>query len=402
MTGEKGSKPCGKEREQRRLLGTLSLIVLSLTRTATPEQMGDPIGFPKPMPIRHDAQVFPRLFATNQKLNPPFLPLDAELAPIGENRSFGEEGMLCFTKREQMNTSCITLSRFSTGWFDGRKTFGRQNSSTNNNDNITTIIKIIQSMQFGLMDLGRGLSLLTHQLPPTQPKWAPYCWGTYEGETWPWTGCQSRGIRWAENSGKFTFSPDVAGPERFIQGFLQQEENFNPSDSWLLCGINGSCLDASPLVMINGGSYGVGNLSCASNHSQIGFGERASDPFNVSKRCYGVIQELASTIHYPSTPVCVYPPFMFIVSNISLRNCNNDTCFYTQCWNASRYNLALVARVPRWVPVLVDAPSTMSLFRYKRDFGITAAVVTAVALTATAATVAAVAMSHTVQTAQMR
>lgn len=123
-------------------------------------------------------------------------------------------------------------------------------------------------------------------------------------------------------------------------------------------------------------------------------------PFNISKYCYEMLDERSETTHYSPTPVCVYPPFMFIVSKVSLRSCSNETCFYTQCWNASQYDFALVPHVPRWVPMLVDAPNTMSLMRHKRDFSITAAVITAVALAATGATVAAVAMSHTVQTAQ--
>ena len=57
----------------------------------------------------------------------------------------------------------------------------------------------------------------------------------------------------------------------------------------------------------------------------------------------------------------------------------------------------IVTRMPRWVPVPVDAPHDMTLFR---DFGITAAIVTVISLAAVGATTAAIAMSHTVQTAQ--
>ena len=47
-------------------------------------------------------------------------------------------------------------------------------------------------------------------------------------------------------------------------------------------------------------------------------------------------------------------------------------------WNASVFSLAVVTRMPRFVPWPVQAPSVMTLFRPKRDFEITAAIVTAI------------------------
>ncbi|KAL6031123.1 hypothetical protein STEG23_024739 [Scotinomys teguina] len=86
------------------------------------------------------------------------------------------------------------------------------------------------------------------------------------------------------------------------------------------------------------------------------------------------------------------------VSSIDLQECKNNACFYTQYWNASRHSLALVARIPRWIPVPVDAPSSISLIRHKRDFGITVAVISALTIDAVGAITAAIAMGHTVQT----
>ena len=57
----------------------------------------------------------------------------------------------------------------------------------------------------------------------------------------------------------------------------------------------------------------------------------------------------------------------------------------------------MVAQIPRWIPVLVETPSTLSLFRQKRDFGITAAVIIAISASAAAATAAGYAMVSTVQ-----
>ena len=58
--------------------------------------------------------------------------------------------------------------------------------------------------------------------------------------------------------------------------------------------------------------------------------------------------------------------------------------------------------MPRFVLVPVEAPSSLSLFREKRDFGISAIIVGLVAIAAIAAsvTVSALALSATVQTTQ--
>lgn len=156
----------------------------------------------------------------------------------------------------------------------------------------------------------------------------------------------------------------------------------NLFDHWLLCGVNGSCMNLEPMAMTRGGENGV---SMPSNGRKQGI--------NLKVR----------RVTFKPTPVCVYPPFVFIVSNISqqnlMLNCTNDTCFYAQCWDAARVDLAIIARMPRWVPVPVDAPHAMTLFRQKRDFGITAAIITAISLAAVAATTAAIAMSQSLQTA---
>lgn len=75
-------------------------------------------------------------------------------------------------------------------------------------------------------------------------------------------------------------------------------------------------------------------------------------------------------VTFGPTPVCVYPPFVFVVSNASLispgsLNCSASTCFYSQCWNASDFGLAIIARMPRWMPVLVDAPHAMTILDIK-------------------------------------
>ena len=47
-------------------------------------------------------------------------------------------------------------------------------------------------------------------------------------------------------------------------------------------------------------------------------------------------------------------------------------------WNSSVFSLAVVTHLPRFVPWPVQGPSVMKLFRPKRDFEITTAIVTAI------------------------
>jgi hypothetical protein len=89
---------------------------------------------------------------------------------------------------------------------------------------------------------------------------------------------------------------------------------------------------------------------------------------------------------------------LIILSNGSFENCVNDSCCISQCWDTTNDTCAMVAWNPRWIPVPVETPSTLSLFRQKRDFGITAAVITAISASAAAATATGLAMTGTVQT----
>lgn len=116
--------------------------------------------------------------------------------------------------------------------------------------------------------------------------------------------------------------------------------------------------------------------------------------------CTKRLEDVVNVTSYKAAPVCLHPPFLFILSNSSFTNCSNETCSLSQCWNTAKYTRALVARVPRWVPVPVEAPSTMTLFRHKRDFGVTALVVVAMSAIAVSATTAAIAMTTAVQTGE--
>ena len=107
---------------------------------------------------------------------------------------------------------------------------------------------------------------------PPQPSWAPFCRGVRDSFP-PWTRCQSRKAAWAVKN-YFTFSPYVsttynqtfAGYNWTYQSPAQRGAN-NPFNVWLLCGVNGSCTDLSPLSILMGGAWG--NASCYWNGSDL-------------------------------------------------------------------------------------------------------------------------------------
>lgn len=190
----------------------------------------------------------------------------------------------------------------------------------------------------------------------------------------------------------FSFSPPMCSDHVNITNFTSQDPHLsnppNPFNLWLLCGTNGSCSDLSPFSMIQGGSVSQG-----------------PSVFNLNRFFEDSLQQTASVANrtFKPTPVCVWPPFVFILTSQEVNNtllfCTNNTCFYSLCWNATQFSSALVARLPRFVPVPVDAPSALTLYRPRRDFGITAAIVAAIGLAVAAASAAAVSLSTSVQTA---
>ena len=156
------------------------------------------------------------------------------------------------------------------------------------------------------------------------------------------------------------------------------QANANPFDQWLLCGVNGSCTDLSPLAMLKGGRGELGQLEfdwkgTLGNQLSSGQGSGSGHWTTTNIKYKTFAHE-----DYVATPVCVWPPFIWIVSNKSRvdteLSCGEGDCYYTLCWDAEKFPIAVVTRMPRFVPVLVEAPNSMSLFRQKRDFGISAIV----------------------------
>lgn len=319
-----------------------SLYLLTLLLTLeTPTQgvlrWGILSAFPKPMPVRFNAAVFPRFFTTNSSMNLPYLAKDTVTAPLGENRSFFTEGSLCFST--QNLSKCIHLKQRKYGWFDKAKI-------TVSHTNPTISVNMLHSVLWinGTF-VNPPNSTHSHTTSPQQPKYSPHCLGNYEGELWPWTDCQSHKSTWADVAQRYTISPRMLDPilpgpnVTWDMGGWQQDRNVNPFHKWMLCGINGSCSDLSPLTALLGGSIsGRSNVSCT-HHSTLTTGK--------SNFSCTTIHEVQNATAFPPSPVCVYPPFLFILSNNSFDSCSNDTCFLSQCWDALNYANALVVRIPR-------------------------------------------------------
>ena len=65
--------------------------------------------FPKPMPLTHSAQVFPRFFTSNASLQLPFLPWDGEIAPVQEPMQLQLRGLLCFQMIQNISQKCVVV-----------------------------------------------------------------------------------------------------------------------------------------------------------------------------------------------------------------------------------------------------------------------------------------------------
>lgn len=95
-----------------------------------------------------------------------------------------------------------------------------------------------------------------------QPKLFPHCNPDKDdrASTLPWTDCQSRWARWADDREKFTFSPNLQheseGEMTMREGLFLQSATQHPFHKWILCSINGSCTDLNVLAFLQGGSSG--------------------------------------------------------------------------------------------------------------------------------------------------
>uniref|UniRef100_A0A8C7AJP9 Uncharacterized protein n=1 Tax=Neovison vison TaxID=452646 RepID=A0A8C7AJP9_NEOVI len=110
--------------------------------------------------------------------------------------------------------------------------------------------------------------------------------------------------------------------------------------------------------MLNGGKF----LNCSSKQNDSSIFETT---VNVS---------CPNNITYQPTPICILPPFLFLVTNASelndTLNCTKN-CYLSQCWNVTAFKMAVIMRIPTHVPIPVSIPDDKLpevLSRKKRDF----------------------------------
>ncbi|XP_060057300.1 uncharacterized protein LOC132541324 [Erinaceus europaeus] len=98
---------------------------------------------------------------------------------------------------------------------------------------------------------------------------------------------------------------------------------------------------------------------------------------------------------------CLLSPFFFILWNHTgdlggMLNCSSSSCLLSNCWREEE-DSTMTVRIPAFLPILLTVIKNreeLVLYRQKRDFGITAAVVAIISACATAATVAGLALSQ--------
>ena len=119
--------------------------------------------FPLPMPVMHNAQIFPRFFTTNKKLGIAYLPLDEQIQALLENRTFFLQGSLCFMLISllQDKSQCISLYYQSAAWLR-KSSWG-----------VMTDIKADAIVIRGWWPSRKGGR--SKNKPPSQPRKAPSC-----------------------------------------------------------------------------------------------------------------------------------------------------------------------------------------------------------------------------------
>jgi hypothetical protein len=192
------------------------------------------------------------------------------------------------------NSGCVQMYNQRAAWFDTPI-----NSSTKAN---ATWIQGVWPVSFS-----KGNDTI-----PPQPRWVPFCKGTRDSLL-PWTGCHSRKAAWAVKK-YFTFSPYIGTVHNgSFSGYNWTYKNpaqvgaSNLFNVCLLCAVNGSCTDLSPLSMLVGGAWA--NASFYWNGSSV---------FETS------VSQLVGrrNASFKATPLCLLSPlcllFIMVVMRIML------------------------------------------------------------------------------------
>ncbi|KAL6085811.1 hypothetical protein STEG23_036493 [Scotinomys teguina] len=208
--------------------------------------------------------------------------------------------------------------------------------------------------------------------------------------------CQGRTWEWRQISKGFSLSPSI---KRHLLDSKRYESSSGDGWSWFQWLISNEARGVSvisTLTQLDGIEHHLvnisGNLTDHKGDRRLSHIKENGELFNAT---------------LPEAAVCVQPPFVFLLTNATpinnLVDCFKNLRLLAECWNGT-WTLAVIVKVPTFVPIPVEAdPKTfpiLTLLRERQDFGITAAIVAAIALSAASAVTAAVTMTNQIQTAQ--
>lgn len=231
----------------------------------------------------------------------------------------------------------------------------------------------------------------------TKRRYFPHCAPDQEFPP-PFTPCQSPLHAGKKLISGFEFSPPLRSSQLTGVSSLANltsakiKRDAWPWYQWVLSNTKGAFTSLAPFSMLQGEYHQISNISATQTNGSL----------TIRKQYNQVTNHTMAPV-----PVCVKAPFFFILNNktnTSHLACNSSDsdCQLVECW-AGHSRIALVVCIPTYVPIPVeDDPEDfpiLHLLRQKRDFGITAAIITAITISAVAATTAAIAMTQQVQTA---
>jgi hypothetical protein len=195
--------------------------------------------------------------------------------------------------------------------------------------------------------------------------------------------CQSKIFPLKEIAKGFVLSPPLGFAVMNDKGDATGKENIWPYYQWILSNEAGASTSLSAFAFLTGTFHEILNVSATVSNTSAHLNNVTSNR---------VIRNITTS----PVQVCVDPPFFFILAefhnNTEWLDYTNVTYFLMQCWNGTKF-LALVVHLPNFVPVPVEAD------RQKRGFGITAAIVTAIVVSAASAVTAGTARANQINTA---
>ncbi|XP_063136510.1 uncharacterized protein LOC134484073 [Rattus norvegicus] len=367
--------------------------------------------WPVLMPVHSNSTVLPTFFSTSCLRDVPCIVPSGELPQRYTATNLSLLHTLCFTLRNS-SQPCIWLQRTTlANWLDpvSNRAMGTgaiqaalskitQGASSGNGDTsidnsansyITTLI-MMHNGSFPSLP-GQGIRKLVNS---TCRRVLPTC-PPYKAFPPKFTPCQSPFHRPKQFLPGFEFSPPLSNAQYDRKRNKTGKRNFWPWYQWVLSNEQGAYTSLTPFARLLGEKFTLYNISAIRTNNNTSL---------VGVKINSLIANDAAV----GAPVCVRPPFFFLISaNASdyALNCNSSdvVCYLAECWDGTN-DTAVIVKIPSFVPIPVvanpDDFPILHLLRTKRDFGITAAIISAIVLSATTATTAAIAMTNQIQTAE--